>query len=133
MYPGFATPPGYATIPTIRRGLQSTLAHASAQKEFQNLTWRDIVDRGYVLAGSVDTVVEKISEMADVMNVGHLMTLLHYGNMKKETVMYNTKLFADEVIPRLRDRFSEWDDHWWPQSSIENPAHPAPVAEKVTV
>ena len=127
MYPGFATPPGYATIPTIRRGLQSTLAHAAAQREFQNLTWKDIVDRGYVVAGSPDTVVEKINEMADVMNVGHLMVLLHFGNMRKDTVMYNTRRFAEDVIPRLRSRFDEWSDDWWPKTTLPDPAHPAPL------
>jgi alkanesulfonate monooxygenase SsuD/methylene tetrahydromethanopterin reductase-like flavin-dependent oxidoreductase (luciferase family) len=127
MYPGFATPPGYATIPTIRRGLQSTLAHAAAQREFANLTWEDIIERGYVVAGSPDKVAQKINEMADVMNVGHLMVLMHYGNMSKETVMYNTRRFAEDVIPQLRDRFSEYEDHWWPATTLEDPARPAPL------
>ena len=49
------------------------------------------------------------------MNVGHLMVLLHFGNMRKDTVMYNTRRFAEDVIPRLRSRFDEWNDHWWPR------------------
>jgi hypothetical protein len=41
--------------------------------------------------------------------------------------MYNTRRFAEDVIPQLRDRFSEWDDHWWPSTSLKNAAHPAPL------
>ena len=28
---------------------------------------------------------------------------------------YNTKLFADRVMPQLKGLFSEWEDRWWPQ------------------
>jgi hypothetical protein len=43
------------------------------------------------------------------------MTLLHFGNMSKETTLYNTRMFAEKVIPRLRSRFSEWEDRWFPR------------------
>jgi hypothetical protein len=49
------------------------------------------------------------------LNVGHLMMLLQFGNMKKETVRYNTRLFADKVMPRFKPLFSEWEDRWWPK------------------
>jgi len=29
--------------------------------------------------------------------------------------MYNTRLFAEEVMPQLTDLFSEWEDRWWPK------------------
>ena len=28
---------------------------------------------------------------------------------------YNTKLFADRVLPELKSLFSDWEDRWWPQ------------------
>jgi alkanesulfonate monooxygenase SsuD/methylene tetrahydromethanopterin reductase-like flavin-dependent oxidoreductase (luciferase family) len=127
LYPGFASPPGYSSIPTIRRGLQSTVASAASQAEFADLTWKDIVDRGYVVAGSPETVVDQLNDMADGINVGHLLVLLHFGNMPRETVMYNTKRFADDVMPRMRSRFEEWDDRWWPEPELETTAVPAPL------
>jgi hypothetical protein len=54
------------------------------------------------------------------------MVLLHFGNMSKETTMYNTHKFATEVIPRLRSRFSEWDDNWFPRDVAHAP--PTPLA-----
>jgi hypothetical protein len=35
--------------------------------------------------------------------------------MSKDLANYNTKLFAEKVMPQLKDVFSEWDDRWWPQ------------------
>jgi hypothetical protein len=35
--------------------------------------------------------------------------------MGKDLAAYNTKLFADRVLPKLRGLFSEWEDRWWPQ------------------
>ena len=43
------------------------------------------------------------------------MLLMQFGNMGKDLAMYNTKLFAEKVMPQLTYLFSEWEDHWWPQ------------------
>jgi hypothetical protein len=74
-----------------------------------------IVERGYVIIGSPDEVVEQLTEVATNLNVGHLMLLLQFGNMGKDLAKYNTKLFAEKVMPRLKPLFSEWEDRWWPQ------------------
>jgi hypothetical protein len=34
--------------------------------------------------------------------------------MNKDLTKYNTKLFADRVMPKLRDKFAEWEHRWWP-------------------
>ena len=74
-----------------------------------------IVDKGYVIVGSPDEVVEQLTEVATNLNVGHLMMLLQFGNMNKELAKYNTRLFAEKVMPRLHHVHSEWEDKWWPQ------------------
>ena len=76
---------------------------------------KDIVDMGYVIVGSPDEVVDQLTEVATELNVGHLMLLLQYGNMGKELAKYNTKLFAEKVMPRLQPLFAEWEDRWWPK------------------
>ena len=48
------------------------------------------------------------------IHVGHLMMLLQCGSMGKELAKYNTKLFSEKVMPRLRGLFSAWEDTWWP-------------------
>ena len=120
----YATPPGYSSEATQRAGIQSQVAQAAGasappryQDKFQLLAkeMADIVERGYVIIGSPDEVAEQLKEVATSLNVGHLMLLLQFGNMSKDLTRYNTKLFAEKVMPQLKDLFSEWEDRWWPQ------------------
>ena len=41
------------------------------------------------------------------------MVLLHIGSMPKELTMKNIQLFSEEVMPHLKDTWSEWDNRWW--------------------
>jgi hypothetical protein len=91
------------------------------------LSWKEIIDRGCVVAGSPATVVDRLNDMADRMKVGHLMLLMHYGNMSHETTLYNTTRFAREVMPKLRHRFNEWEDKWWPKDTLPEIQKPAPI------
>jgi alkanesulfonate monooxygenase SsuD/methylene tetrahydromethanopterin reductase-like flavin-dependent oxidoreductase (luciferase family) len=117
--PGFGNPPGYTSIATIRAGIESQLSRvtrrASQRSEVGELTWKDLIERGYVVAGSPDTVVDRLNDLATRLKIGHLMVLLHFGDMAKETTLYNTTRFAQEIIPRMRHRFGEWEDKWWPR------------------
>ena len=51
------------------------------------------------------------------LRVGHVFCLLHIGNMPDEKTRHSTKLFAEQVMPQLRDLWPEWkdDDRWWIQ------------------
>jgi alkanesulfonate monooxygenase SsuD/methylene tetrahydromethanopterin reductase-like flavin-dependent oxidoreductase (luciferase family) len=120
----YATPPGYTSEASQRAGIQSQVAQAAGasappryQDKFQLLAkeMADIVERGYVIIGSPDEVAEQLKEVATSLNVGHLMLLLQFGNMSKDVTRYNTKLFAEKVMPQLKDLFSEWEDRWWPR------------------
>jgi len=117
--PKWAMPPGYITEATQRAGIQGQIGRAASlnarQAARSTTEMKDIVDRGYVIVGSPDEVVEQLSTVATSLNVGHLMMLLQFGNMNKELAKYNTKLFAEKVLPRLSHIHSEWEDHWWPE------------------
>jgi alkanesulfonate monooxygenase SsuD/methylene tetrahydromethanopterin reductase-like flavin-dependent oxidoreductase (luciferase family) len=125
-YAGFLDSPGYTTLETIRKGvhLQSAVKHAS-EAYSRDLTWKDITERRYIIAGTPDAVTEQIDELRTVLNVGHLMILGQFGNLGKDAAMKNIRMFAEGVIPRLRDRFSEWDDHWFPSAPLSQRAVPA--------
>ncbi|MEZ5816964.1 MAG: LLM class flavin-dependent oxidoreductase [Hyphomicrobiaceae bacterium] len=116
--PRFAQPPGYVTEATQRVGLQSQVVKAASyQEKFKKrpTTMKEIVDDGYVIVGNPDDVVEQLREVAVNMNVGNLMMLLQYGNMSKELTKYNTRLFAEKVMPKLKPLFAEWEHKWWPK------------------
>jgi alkanesulfonate monooxygenase SsuD/methylene tetrahydromethanopterin reductase-like flavin-dependent oxidoreductase (luciferase family) len=133
--PRFAGPPGYTSEATQRAGIQSQVAQAAQgarppglQSRFAMLAREmdAIVDKGYVIIGSPDEVAERLRAVAKDLNVGHLMLLLQFGSMGKDLAAYNTKLFAEKVMPQLRDVFSEWEDRWWPRPM--NPELRAPLA-----
>jgi alkanesulfonate monooxygenase SsuD/methylene tetrahydromethanopterin reductase-like flavin-dependent oxidoreductase (luciferase family) len=113
VYPGFGSPPGYTPTSNIRRGVESQVKLATERPPPPN--WKSILENGFIIAGSPGRVTEQLNELVDTLKVGHLMLLLHFGNLGKETVLYNSRRFAEEVAPALRPRFSEWEDRWWPR------------------
>jgi alkanesulfonate monooxygenase SsuD/methylene tetrahydromethanopterin reductase-like flavin-dependent oxidoreductase (luciferase family) len=114
VYPGYAEAPGYRTIKTIRAGIRPQIGE-EAKRIRENLTWKDFIEQGYVIAGSPATVRERLREAIKMLNVGHLMVLCQFGNLDKERTRKNTELFAKDVMPHLRDMWSGWQDHWWPK------------------
>jgi alkanesulfonate monooxygenase SsuD/methylene tetrahydromethanopterin reductase-like flavin-dependent oxidoreductase (luciferase family) len=113
--PRFAAPPGYTTEATMRFGLTSQVSAAAARSQARPTEMKELVDAGYLVIGSPDDVVEQINDLADNLHVGNLMLLLQFGNMSKELTKYNTRLFAERVMPKLRDKFAEYTHRWWPK------------------
>ena len=91
--------------------------NAASATKMQSLArdMKSIVDNGYVIVGSPDEVVEQLRELATTLNIGQLMLMMQFGNLSSETTKYNTRLFAEKVMPKLKSMFSEWDNRWWPQ------------------
>ena len=119
--PRYLAAPGYITEATQRAGLESQVALAAAQQNRTALAvdksareFDAILENGYVIIGTPDQVAERLREVAKDLHVGHLMLLLQFGNMKKDLVNYNSKLYAEQVIPQLADLWDDWEDHWWP-------------------
>jgi alkanesulfonate monooxygenase SsuD/methylene tetrahydromethanopterin reductase-like flavin-dependent oxidoreductase (luciferase family) len=123
--PRWAVPPGYTSEGSQRAGIESQVKKAadsnvrgkSTGERFASVAREmdAIVDNGYVIVGSPDEVAEQLREVATNLNVGHLMLLLQFGNMSKDLTRYNTKLFAEQVLPKLKNHFAGWEDRWWPQ------------------
>ena len=62
------------------------------------------------------------------LNCGHLMILQQIGSMPPELVRKSTNLFATEVMPHMRDLWSNFEDKWSPKRMPQNDiAMPAPV------
>jgi hypothetical protein len=78
------------------------------------MSWKDYLESGTIIAGSPERVTEQLRDLAKNLRVGHLMALLHFGNLPKDRVFANTKLFMEKVAPNLRDIWDdEWEDRWW--------------------
>jgi alkanesulfonate monooxygenase SsuD/methylene tetrahydromethanopterin reductase-like flavin-dependent oxidoreductase (luciferase family) len=113
VYPGFADAPGYRTIKTIQTGALSQ--YAPPRGGFAELTWKDLIEGGHVIAGSPETVRQRMEDLIKGLHVGNIFCLMHVGNMPTDKCMYSTKLFADKVMPKLRGMFPEWaeDSRFW--------------------
>ncbi len=135
--PRFAAPPGYTTEATQRAGIQSQVASAALQnrKALQvSKSAREfdaILDNGYVIIGTPDQVAEKLRHVIHDLRFGQLMLLLQFGNMDKQLAKYNSRLYAEQVMPQLQDVWSEWENHWWPTPmAAADRAAPDPIARR---
>ncbi len=117
VHPGFADAPGYRTIKTIKAGVLSQVRREN-QKLFSNLTWKDLVEGGFIIAGGPDTVREQTEDMIKRLRLGTVFSLLHMGNMPDDKTRYSSQLFAEKVMPQLRNFWPELDgdDRWWPKA-----------------
>jgi len=116
VHPPFAESPGYRSLESVRKSLRPQIGE-EAQKAASELEWEDYVEQGHIIAGSPETVRRKLTEAVKLLRVGHLMCLLHIGTMSKELTLKNTDLFAKEVMPAIKNIWSEYDDPWWPQKA----------------
>ncbi len=130
IYGGFADAPGYRTIKTLQANILNALS-ADVQKLFPTLTWKQLLDEGYVIAGSPETVRQRMEELIKGLRVGHIFCLIHVGNMPDWKTRYSTKLFAEKVMPHLRNMWPEWKDdtRWWCKPMDER-LHPEEGVEK---
>jgi len=100
VYPGFADAPGYRTIKTIQTGALSQFT-AAAARDYPNMSWKDLTEGRYIVAGSPETVRQQMEELIKTLRVGNIFCLMHVGNMPNDKVRYSTRLFAEKVAPAL--------------------------------
>ncbi|MHB8576015.1 MAG: hypothetical protein ACYDCQ_11870, partial [Dehalococcoidia bacterium] len=63
----------------------------------------------------------QMKDVAKNLHVGNIMLLLLLGSMPHYTTIKNIQLFAQEVMPHLRDIWSEYDaSHYWPSGFAED-------------
>lgn len=115
VYPGFTDPPGYVTETSVRARYSSQVRQVARNKQANHdLTWDEMLEKGYVVVGGPDTVREQLEEATRELRIGNLCAMLQFGNMNDELTRYNTQMFADKVAPALRPMFSEHSHDWWP-------------------
>jgi hypothetical protein len=60
-------------------------------------------------------VLEQMERLAKSLKIGHLVCLLHFGDMPNELCRYSTEMLAKHVLPKLRGLWSEYEDRWSPR------------------
>lgn len=95
-YGPYAMPPGYVS----ERSMKAMLA--GRIKPFHLLTMDDLVNDGYVIVGSPDTVIEKLAYYTERLGAGVMVSGAQWGDMPEEKVRRNMHLFATRVMPHFR-------------------------------
>jgi len=85
--------------------------------KMQTATYRELVEAGAVIAGSAETVREQLLDFFSRNRIGNLNAMLGFGSLPHELALKNVALFADEVLPHLRElwQHSGFEHHWWPE------------------
>jgi alkanesulfonate monooxygenase SsuD/methylene tetrahydromethanopterin reductase-like flavin-dependent oxidoreductase (luciferase family) len=116
----FAAVPGYMTRQSMEAMLKKTGAATPFRIDMWNdATYEDVVDAGVFIAGSPDTVAERLEEAARGLRIGHLIAILQIQSMEPDLTKYSTKLMAERVLPRLKRIWDDegYKDHWWPSGA----------------
>ena len=122
----FMAAPGYQDYPSLEHWVKKTTAAKSeAAGQWKDWTFKDFVDRQFVIGGSPATVRDQLIDAINNLRVGNLMVLLNIGSMSHELTLKNIELFSKEVLPHIRHIWDEeWENHWWPERLKE----PTPAA-----
>jgi len=113
-FPGWSEAPGWRTERGIRERAVRTMAELAESAPPRIPTWQERIDSGSLAAGSPETVTEQLEHLVTSLRAGHLVGVFHVGDMPHDATLRSTRLFAEQVIPRLRHLWDDYDDHWSP-------------------
>jgi alkanesulfonate monooxygenase SsuD/methylene tetrahydromethanopterin reductase-like flavin-dependent oxidoreductase (luciferase family) len=99
---GFWFPPGHSPVEATARGWAASNKNAGPGGAVK-LSWEEYQDRGIAIVGTPSTVIKRLRQLYDQTGVGNLLMMMHAGTMPNDVVMKSQRLFAEEVLPAIRD------------------------------
>ena len=112
---GWTEAPGWRTERGIRERAAQTMRELADPQPPRIPTWQERLDSGSLAAGSPETVTEQLEHLVKSLHAGHLIGVFHLGDMTHDLTLRSTRLFAEQVIPRLRHLWEDHEDHWSPR------------------
>jgi alkanesulfonate monooxygenase SsuD/methylene tetrahydromethanopterin reductase-like flavin-dependent oxidoreductase (luciferase family) len=95
------SPPGYTSIQSAMRMRESIGSFMLSVKD-----WQDVIDGGYAIVGSPETVFQRLSHHIHQLGAGYFLGIFQLGSLPHDLTMANLTLFSEEVAPRLRKEFA---------------------------
>src|SRR5262249_61205886 len=80
IFPGFVDAPGYRTIKTIQAEFLNQMSRPNIGQA-ASLSWHELNERGYIVAGSPETVRQRMEELIKTLRVGNIICGIHVGEM----------------------------------------------------
>jgi alkanesulfonate monooxygenase SsuD/methylene tetrahydromethanopterin reductase-like flavin-dependent oxidoreductase (luciferase family) len=90
-------PPGYAKAEAALRIESAASDFLLSVKSFD-----EVLEGGYAVVGSPQTVIERLSEQVETLGAARVMGLFAIGSLPHELTVKNMTMFAEEVMPELR-------------------------------
>ena len=95
-------PPGYNTAESILRTIRGRAA--AGVKNFWEMSYDELIEQGYIIVGSPQTVIEKYAQQQEEYGLGMAISAGgHLGSMPHWMVLKNMYLMAEEVMPAFRE------------------------------
>jgi alkanesulfonate monooxygenase SsuD/methylene tetrahydromethanopterin reductase-like flavin-dependent oxidoreductase (luciferase family) len=91
-------PPGYLSLKSMMGVMKAKSSIGTKQ------TIDAVIEKGMFICGSPETVRAKLEEYQSEIGFGHLLTLLQFGTLPAELTRKNMELYANEVMPYLRQK-----------------------------
>src|SRR2546430_4046917 len=105
----FRNPPGFLTVEDNARMLKGQSAPRSFAKDgrvvdMHHGSVQDLIDAGILFCGTPDQVYAQIVDFCEYCGgMGHLLMMGHAGFLTHEDTVSNLTIFANEVMPRLKE------------------------------
>ena len=99
--PEMVRPPGHMSLASYRMVL------AAKSQQMQTPTIDSVIASGAFVIGSVETVRRRLLEAHRELHLGTFLALPQFGTLPHDLTLRNIKLFAEEVIPYLREHTTE--------------------------
>jgi alkanesulfonate monooxygenase SsuD/methylene tetrahydromethanopterin reductase-like flavin-dependent oxidoreductase (luciferase family) len=94
-------PPGYNSADSIYRTIKGR--QSAGVKDFWRMSYDELIELGYIIVGSPQTVVEKYAQQQEEYGLGMAISAGgHLGSMPHWMVMKNMQIMAEEVMPHFR-------------------------------
>ena len=72
------------------------------RRDFSKLDWDGLIDSGYLIAGTPDSVAKQLQSQMKQIGADHFMGMFHIGNLAHDKVVKSLDLFKKEIMPRLQ-------------------------------
>ena len=94
-----AFPPGHFSPESLRGFLTGG---GYRNRDIGDMTYEEIVDEGWGIIGSPDTVCEQLESIVDELGAGRIIVIADNGAMPNWMIRKSMTLMAEQVIPRFR-------------------------------
>ncbi len=95
----YKLPPGYSSLSSYKIVMETKFKIRE-----QYLSIEKLMELGMFTCGSAATVTEMLLDYQERSGIGNLVSMLQFATLPAELTEKNTRMFAEEVMPKLRHK-----------------------------